>query len=201
MLFNLLTGDGELLSTEDLSTSELSTSTEATSTDSSSSGVPSGGGCFSKENLPTTLTFLVLFIAVIAYMIYSSRKQMKAQQERQQQIIDTRNAIKPGSKVKTIGGICGTVVEVCDEDNTFVIETGSESSGKSYFRLEKECIGETDAVPEKKEVIEEIPAPVETNAETEELFDESKKVRTEEPAPETEEVEETVEEKGDKTEE
>ena len=55
------------------------------------------------------------------------------------------DALAPGNKVKTIGGICGVVVEVCKEDNTFVLETGSEESGKSYIRFDKQAIFQTDA--------------------------------------------------------
>ena len=72
------------------------------------------------------------------------------------------NAIKPGNKVKTIGGICGIVVEVCPDDNTFVLETGTENSGKSYIKFDRQAIYQTDAVveeqPVKEEPVEEKPA-------------------------------------------
>ena len=58
----------------------------------------------------------------------------------------TLDAIKPGNKVKTIGGICGVVVEICEDDNTFVIETGTEKSGKSYIKFDKQAVYQTDAV-------------------------------------------------------
>ena len=61
------------------------------------------------------------------------------------------NAVKPGNKVKTIGGICGIVVEVDNEENTFVLETGTELSGKSYIKFDRQAIYQTDAVVEKKE--------------------------------------------------
>ena len=35
-------------------------------------------------------------------------------------------------------------MEVCD-DNTVIIETGSENSGKSYVTMDKELIAQTDA--------------------------------------------------------
>ena len=47
-------------------------------------------------------------------------------------------------RVKTAGGICGIVVEVCD-DNTVILETGSETAGKSYVKMDKELIAQTDA--------------------------------------------------------
>ena len=68
------------------------------------------------------------------------------------------NSIKPGNKVKTIGGICGIVVEVVEEDNTIVVETGTEASGKSYIKFDKQAIYQTDAVVEEKKVE---PAPAE----------------------------------------
>ena len=80
---------------------------------------------------------LVLFIAWFAF---SGRKNRQQQRE----YIEQLDAIRPGHKVKTAGGICGIVVEVCD-DNTVIIETGSEASGKSYVKMDKELIAQTDA--------------------------------------------------------
>ncbi len=54
------------------------------------------------------------------------------------------DAIGPGNKVKTAGGICGIVTEVCD-DNTVIIKTGSEESGYSFVKMDKELIAQTDA--------------------------------------------------------
>ena len=64
--------------------------------------------------------------------------------QRQKEYIEQLEAIRPGHKVKTAGGICGIVVEVCD-DNTVIIETGSENSGKSWVKMDKELIAQTDA--------------------------------------------------------
>ena len=69
--------------------------------------------------------------------------------------MDMLNAIQPGNKVKTIGGICGVVVEVCPEDNTFVLETGTEASGKSYIKFDKQAVYQTDAVAKKEEPVAE----------------------------------------------
>ncbi len=168
-------------------TSSIVASASDSVTSSSGAGT---GGCFSKENLPTTLVLLALLGLFMVWSVFSRRSQMKKQQE----IVDTRNAIQPGNKVKTIGGICGVVVEVCPEDNTFVLETGSERSGKSYMRFDKEAIYQTDAVPQPKveEVAEQAATPVE-NEEAEELFDEANKPATEE-VEGTEQAEESAEE-------
>ena len=110
----------------------------------------------------------VLFVVIVVWMIFSRRSQKKKQEEVQ----NTLDAVRPGNKVKTIGGICGIVVEVCPEDNTFILETGSEATGKSYMKFDKQAIYQTDAVAKKEEKPEEKPAekpvekPVEEAAET-----------------------------------
>ena len=89
----------------------------------------------------------ILLVLLVAFMIYSNHAQKKRQKETQ----ETLNALQPGNKVKTIGGICGIVVEVCEEDNTFVLETGTEKSGKSYIKFDKQAVYQTDAVAKKEE--------------------------------------------------
>ena len=83
----------------------------------------------------------VAIVLIVVMMIFSRRSQKKKQDETNAML----DAIKPGNKVKTIGGICGVVVEVCKEDNTFILETGSEASGKSYIKFDKQAVYQTDA--------------------------------------------------------
>ena len=101
-----------------------------------------------------TWVILAVFIAIIVvFFIISSRRNKKRQQEADQLM----NAVKPGNKVKTIGGVCGIVVEVDNEENTFVLETGSEKSGKCYMKFDKQAIYQTDAVVDKAEEKKEEP--------------------------------------------
>ena len=95
-----------------------------------------------------------IVVIFVLMMVYSRRSQKKRQQETQ----DMLNAIKPGNKVKTIGGICGVVVEICKDDNTFVLETGTEVSGKSYIKFDMQAVYQTDAVAKKAEPVVEAPA-------------------------------------------
>ena len=127
----------------------------------------------------------VLFAIIVAFMVLNRQSQKKRQQESANML----NAIQPGNKVKTIGGICGVVVEVCPEDNTFILETGSEKSGKSYLKFDKQAVYQTDATVNKQEapaapVVEEVAAPAE------EVFEEI----AAEPVEAAEEAVETVEE-------
>ena len=125
-----------------------------------SSGAGNGGN---KSGIWLILIFVVV---IVLFMIWNRRSQKK----REKEINDTLDAIQPGNKVKTIGGICGIVVEVCPEDNTFILETGSESTGKSYIKFDKKAVYQTDATAKKEEApaVEEAPveeAPVEETAE------------------------------------
>lgn len=114
----------------------------------------------------------VLIVAVIAMFVISSRRSKKRQQEAEQLI----NSVKPGNKVKTIGGVCGIVVEVNDEENTFVLETGSEASGKCYMKFDKQAIYQTDAVVNKDEKSEAPAEEGEAVAEPTEVAEESAEV-------------------------
>ena len=82
----------------------------------------------------------VLVVAIIVWFVFSGRKNKQKQKEYVEQL----DAIGPGNKVKTAGGICGIVTEVCD-DNTVIIKTGSEESGYSFVKMDKVLIAQTDA--------------------------------------------------------
>lgn len=109
------------------------------------SGETSGGNGSTTPQDPTRtiITWVIIGLviaAIIAWLFISNRKN----KSRQKEYVEQLDAIAPGHKVKTVGGICGIVVEVCD-DNTVIIETGSEQSGKSYVKMDKELIAQTDA--------------------------------------------------------
>ena len=95
---------------------------------------------------------LVLFGIIVVFMIVNRNSQKKRQQETQNML----DAIQPGHKVKTIGGICGVVVEVCPEDNTFVLETGTEASGKSYITFDKQAVYQTNALDKEETPVEDV---------------------------------------------
>ena len=138
-----------------------------------------------------TIIFMVVIIALFVVMMYFNRRSQKKRQEETEKLL---SAIKPGNKVKTIGGICGIVVEVCHDDNTFILETGTEKSGKSFIKFDMQAIYQTDAVAPtateekpKEEKKDEEPKAVEA---TEEVLpvEEPNEAAAEAPAP----VEEAV---------
>ncbi|MBP5242953.1 MAG: preprotein translocase subunit YajC [Clostridia bacterium] len=106
----------------------------------------SGGADGSANQWMTYVLLGVMVVAFVAFFIFQNRRQKK-QQEEQKSIID---ALRPGNKVKTIGGVCGIVVEVNKEENTFVLESGNELNGKSYLKFDIQAIYQTDAKPDDK---------------------------------------------------
>ena len=143
------------------------------------------------SNVSTFIILGLLVVAIVVMFVLSSRRRKKQEQDAKNLV----DAVKPGNKVKTIGGICGIVVEIDNEENTFVLETGTEQSGKCYIKFDKQAIYQTDAVVKPEEAKSE-PATTETVAEpvkADEIFEEVKAEEhapvadAEEPAPEVKE--------------
>ncbi len=80
----------------------------------------------------------LLVVAIIGLFVWSSISNKK----KQKQALDMVSALKVGDRVKTIGGICGFVAEINDAENTFVLETGTETN-KSFVKFDKGAIYQT----------------------------------------------------------
>ena len=134
-----------------------------------------GGGM---QNWLFYVILAVLIVLLVLWFFFSGRKN----KQRQKEYVEQLEAIAPGNKVRSIGGICGIVVEVCD-DNTVVIETGTEASGKSFLKLDKECIAQTDAKGPTQIAREEAEArrKAEKEAKSEKRAPEAAAAKTEEP--------------------
>ena len=95
------------------------------------------------------LGVVVLFLIGSTVMSGKSRKKQVAAEEAK------RNSMQVGFKVTTIGGICGTVVEINEEENTFVLETGKEGSG-NFIKFDKQAIYKVED-PNAEKPLEEEP--------------------------------------------
>lgn len=117
----------------------------------------------------------VVLVGMLVMNFFSNKKrreQMEAEKEK-------RNAIRPGFKVMTIGGIVGTVVAVDDDANTFVLQTGTDEV-PNYIKFDKVAIYSsedpnatvaseeeaTEKGEEAKKAEEDFSDSAETNAET-----------------------------------
>lgn len=98
----------------------------------------------------------VLIVAIIGLFVwqsYSNKKRNKAAQE-------MMSSLKIGDRIKTIGGLCGFLVEINNDENTIVIETGTDTK-KSYVKLDKAAIYKTGpANPGAPAKVEEVKAEV-----------------------------------------
>lgn len=79
-----------------------------------------------------------LIVIVVGMLIFSSISNKKKQKEAKAMV----DSLKKGDRVKTIGGICGFVEEINNEENTFVLETGTDNK-KSYIKFDKGAIYQT----------------------------------------------------------
>lgn len=122
------------------------------------------------DNTGTYILLAIAVVVLIALFAWSSYSNKKRQKQMQEQI----NSIAPGYRIKTIGGICGTVVEVDKEENTFVLETGTQEQ-KSYMKFDMQAVYQANAPTDGSDVYdgngtdapetEAIPAAAESTAE------------------------------------
>ncbi len=139
----------------------------------------------------------VIIALLVGWFVFSGRKN----KQRQKEYVEQLDAIDVGNKVKTAGGICGIVREVCD-DNTVIIETGSEQTGKSFVKMDKELIAQTDAKGPTQIAREAAEAARKAEKEAKNPNKSQNSEKTEEKEEKSEHVEEpTVTEEPNKTEE
>ena len=85
------------------------------------------------------IVMLIVMVAVVYFMMIRPENKRKKEAEA------TRESIKNGHKVTTIGGIVGTVVDVKEE--TFVMET---SADRVRIEFQKWAISTNDTAEEEK---------------------------------------------------
>lgn len=110
-----------------------------------------------KIDTGSIIVMVALIVVFIGFFIWQTISNKKKQKEAQDRV----NALKIGDRVKTIGGICGFVAEINNDENTFVLETGMAGK-KSYVKFDKGAIYQT-APAEGSAVVEQ--AEVKTAAE------------------------------------
>ena len=117
-----------------------------------------------------------LFVAMIVYTIFSSRKRKKQQ--------DTMmNSIVVGTKIMTIGRMVGKITQV-NSDNTLIVNVGTESN-PTLIVIDRQAVG---LVLENAAAPQPAPAPAQEEAPAPEL-PQDEPVKAEEPAEEKKEEE------------
>ncbi len=100
----------------------------AESTDSGNTGTP----------WSTYVIYAVLILLLVGFVVWTFISNKKRQKQEQEKLA----GIRVGDKVKTIGGVCGVIVAIDDEENTFTMETGS-GKNVSYIKFDKGAIYQT----------------------------------------------------------
>ena len=85
----------------------------------------------------STLLMMVLMIAILYFMLIRPENKRKKEAEQM------RSTVRKGDKITTIGGICGTVVDV--KESRIVLETGAD---QVRIELEKWAISTNETAAE-----------------------------------------------------
>ena len=101
--------------------------------------------CCATDSAANTESFLasygfliIMVVAIVVMLIVSSRSNKKRQKQYQQMLDD----IKPGSRVRTIGGIYGTVTKV--QDDVVIVSVGPD---KARLVFTKQAIASIEDAP------------------------------------------------------
>lgn len=91
--------------------------------------------------LGTIMSFGFPVLLIIAFYFLLIRPQRKQQKEQE----NMRNSISEGDQVTTIGGIVGTVRQIKDDGDIYVIETGANND---RITIRKWAIQSKDTISE-----------------------------------------------------
>jgi preprotein translocase subunit YajC len=140
-----------------------------------------------QENGGNWTLLIILGVFIVAMLAFS----IIPQRRKQKQMAEMSNRIKVGDKVKTIGGIYGTVVDFDQENNVFTI-----LSGNSTFEIDRGCVYSMEMLG----VTTSAAAPAEIKEEPDAAASDTEKEALEKLAQKKEEAEEAKEQEEDKKE-
>ncbi len=121
----------------------------ATAAQDATTGAQTPMGCGGMD-YTIIIVYIAIFAALYFFMIRPNSKKKKQEQE-------LKKNIDIGDDITTIGGICGKVVAVREEDEEIIVETGAD---RTKLRFKKWCIYSNDTAiarqeEEKKRAMEE----------------------------------------------
>lgn len=101
-------------------------------------GIPSETANSLTSTLSTLALPLILIVVVVVMMVVSSRSNKKRQKQYESMLAE----IKPGTRVRTIGGIYGTVTKV--QDDVVIVSVGPD---KARLVFTKQAIANIEDAP------------------------------------------------------
>lgn len=91
------------------------------------------------------VVYVLIFAALYFFLIRPNSKKKKQEAE-------MRNSLEIGDEITTIGGIMGRVVAIKDDEDSIIIETGSD---RVKMKFKKWCISTVDTVKEQPAAVEQ----------------------------------------------
>ena len=110
------------------------------------------------------IIYVLIFAALYFFMIRPNSKKKKQEEE-------LKKNIDIGDDITTIGGICGKVVAVREEDEEIIIETGAD---RVKLRFKKWCIYSNNTAIARQEEIKKREAEERAKAKAEKKSGKSK---------------------------
>ena len=101
-------------------------------------GIPSATARSLTSTLSTLALPLILIVVVVVMMVVSSSSNKKRQKQYESMLAE----IKPGTRVRTIGGIYGTVTKV--QDDVVIVSVGPD---KARLVFTKQAIANIEDAP------------------------------------------------------
>ena len=95
----------------------------------------------------------VLVVLMVAFLIYNTFATKKRREQEKEML---NKYMQVGKKICTIGGIYGTLVEVNDEQNTFVLEVEGKDGVKTYLTMDKRAFSFPAGEDKAEEVFPEV---------------------------------------------
>lgn len=85
---------------------------------------------------------MALFIVGMYFLLIRPNSKRKKQEDQM------RNSLEVGDEITTIGGICGRIVSIKDDSDTFIIETGSD---RDKIKIKKWAIASCETAKKTEE--------------------------------------------------
>lgn len=94
-----------------------------------------------KSNAIMLILVYAIIIGGLYFMMFRPQKKKQKQEE------EMRNSLKIGDEITTIGGIVGKIVNIKEDSDSIVIETGSD---RNKMRIKKWAVGSNNSISNDK---------------------------------------------------
>jgi len=101
-----------------------------------------GGSSSSGQSLWITILYMVVVIGIFYFLLMRPQQKKKKKEEKM------RSSVQIGDEIVTIGGVVGRVVGVKEDEDSLILETGTD---RSKLKLKKWAVGSVITIHEDEE--------------------------------------------------